>query len=54
MLARTESEVNEQINEGLASRQTKWPNLTYEEGVVAALAWAIGRTDDKPMEDFHA
>jgi hypothetical protein len=29
----------------------KWPSMTYEQGVAAALRWALGFTDDHPMED---
>jgi len=35
------------INEGL----NKWPNMTYEQGVQAALDWMLGNVDDPPMEE---
>lgn len=28
-----------------------WPGMTYEQGVSNALRWAVGHTDDNPMED---
>lgn len=37
--------------ESVAEGRTRWPALSYEEGVSAALRWAIGETEDRPMED---
>lgn len=50
----TDEQIDEQANR--ASEQvnhggSKWPGMTYEEGVQNALQWAIGAWDDKPMED---
>ena len=37
----------EQINSGTS----KYPGMTYEEGVRAALDWITGDIDDDPMND---
>lgn len=30
---------------------SKFPGMTYEQGVAAALEWALGETNTNPMED---
>lgn len=30
---------------------SRWPNMSYEEGVQAALEWVIGDAEEPPMED---
>lgn len=45
--------MHDQLNraiEGVACG-SKWPALSYEEGVMATLQWVLGHTDEKPMED---
>lgn len=53
-VTRTQEEVDavvdtaaEKINQG----RSKFPGMTYEEGVRAALDWITGNIDDHPMED---
>ena len=53
-VVRTSDEVNEvlnavavKINQGCS----KFPGMTYEEGVRAAIDWLVGDIDDNPMED---
>lgn len=51
---RSQREIDEQLN--LAVDQTmegssKWPGMTYEDGVENALRWVTGETDEAPMED---
>ena len=46
--------VDEELNKANASIEagtTRWPGMTYEQGVDAALRWACGHTDERPMED---
>lgn len=31
--------------------ESKFPGMSYEEGVAATLAWVFGETDESPMED---
>jgi hypothetical protein len=47
-------EIEEQLN--LAQEQvekggTKWPSMSYEQGVAETLMWITGNTGTKPMED---
>lgn len=52
VVARTEDEVNEQLNaanEASDSEGSRWPGMSYEEGVDAALRWVMGWGDDPPM-----
>lgn len=30
---------------------SRWPSMTYEQGVDAALRWVLGHIDERPMED---
>ena len=51
---RSEKEINEQIdaaNKQVHKGSTAVPGMTYEEGVVYALEWANGDSEDKPIED---
>ena len=34
-----------------AAQPTKFPAMTYEQGVEAALRWAAGDTDEDPLDD---
>lgn len=50
----TDDEVQEQIDlasEAAVTGQSQWPGMTYEQGVDNALRWALGETDDAPMEE---
>lgn len=53
-LARTDSQINEQLNRAIEvvdGGSTNWPGMSYEQGVDNALRWITGQTDDPPMED---
>jgi len=49
-LARSQEEIDEQINAAVESHN-RWPGMTYEDGVDAALRWVTGESASKPMED---
>ena len=53
MCSRTEEEIEAEINSARESAYegSSYPCLTFEEGVVAALLWVTGQTNDKPMEE---
>ena len=51
---RTPEEVNSVIDAAavmIERGRSKFPGMTYEEGVRAALDWLLGSIDDHPMED---
>jgi len=50
---RTPKEAEALLDEAIdrAHQQTKYPGMTYEEGVLATLDWLFGRNDDSPLED---
>jgi hypothetical protein len=52
-LARTDDEINGQLDLALdgIDNGSKWPGMSYEQGVEAALLWVTGQDDEKPMED---
>lgn len=52
---RTRQEIETELGrvdaDAAAGGRSKWPGMNYEQGVEAALLWALGDSDDKPMED---
>lgn len=47
-------EIEEMLNNGLpdgAEGPTKWPAMTYEQGVDAAVRWVLEWTADNPLGD---
>jgi hypothetical protein len=53
MVTRTQAEIDEQLNEAAEGVDggTKWPGMSYEDGVQNALLWVIGAASTPPMED---
>lgn len=54
MSIRPEKQIDEAINKCMEQEEkggSKWPGMTYEQGVSEALRWMTGATDDNPMED---
>lgn len=50
----TQEQIDEAINQATEQEDeggSKWPGMTYEQGVSAALRWASGETDEHPMAD---
>ncbi len=52
-IARTDDEVNDQISKADEGQNqgSKFPGMSYEEGVIAALDWITGVNDDAPMDE---
>lgn len=50
---RPQAEIDEQMNKANdgVNDGSKWPGMSYEEGVEAALMWVCGLSDDEPMVD---
>lgn len=44
-------EVTEAASENINQGRSKFPGMTYEEGVRNALDWIVGDLDESPMED---
>ena len=46
------SEVEDQIDkaEKTAHTRSRWPGMSYEQGVSQALRWVLGETDEPPMD----
>jgi len=50
----TADELEEQLVKAIEQNtkgSSRWPGMTYEQGVENALRWAVGEVDEKPMED---
>jgi hypothetical protein len=52
-MKRTDDEIYEQIDKAQKGMNigSKWPGMSYEEGVRAALDWVLGDAEEAPMED---
>ena len=52
-IKRTDEEIDNCLNEAAAGEAegSRWPGMSYEEGVGAALRWIIGDSEDNPMKD---
>ena len=48
---RTDEEIQDVISKASRGQGTKWPSMTYEEGVEQALLWVTEEIDDNPMEE---
>jgi hypothetical protein len=54
MTVRSQEEVNEQIDrasDNINKGISKYPGMTYEEGIRAAIDWMSGESDELPMDD---
>lgn len=54
IVERSQEEVDEQLNlamEAVDRGRSKWPGMSYEDGVRAALNWMTGDDETPPMED---
>jgi len=52
-IVRTENEVDEIRNEACEGMDSgsKYPGMTYEDGIDAIIRWLLGETDDHPFEE---
>ena len=53
MTTKTENEIYDVIDQAteiVSEEGTKCAGMSYEDGVIAALEWVIGRTDNSPVE----
>lgn len=51
---RSDEEAEAMLNDGLpdgAENPSKWPGMTYEQGVDAAARWLLGWTDENPLAE---
>lgn len=51
---REEEEFDDVINTAYEIKDevgSKWPGMSYEDGVIAALEWAKGERDEHPFEE---
>ncbi|UVG34318.1 hypothetical protein SEA_GRASSBOY_61 [Microbacterium phage Grassboy] len=50
----TDQEVEDVINDAhdnIDQGTSRWPSMTYEQGVADALNWVIGERDEHPFEE---
>lgn len=47
----TEKQINEVITKLIDNPGPRWPGLTYEDGIRAALDWVLGDEENDPLVD---
>lgn len=53
-IVRTDAEINEQLNiaaDGI-NEGSKYPGMSYEDGIQQFWLWVTGETDEKPFEEW--
>ncbi len=52
---RSDAEIRRELGnmdpDAVAGSGSKFPGMSYEQGVDAALRWALGDTDERPMDE---
>jgi len=49
---RTDDEIDNLLNECVETEEeSKFPGMTYEQGIQMAIRWLIGEEETNPMED---
>lgn len=52
IIVRVEKQIEEQIQKAEDTQHSsKYPGMSYEQGVIAMYEWLTGETDDLPLED---
>lgn len=50
----TEKQIDDVVNdayENIEEGTSRWPGMTYEQGVANALQWVTGDSEDRPFEE---
>lgn len=50
----SDTEIDEQLNRARDQEEqgdSRWPGMSYEQGVAAAIMWLRDETDEVPIED---
>ena len=53
-MKRSDSEINDVLNdcsEQEIKGSSRWPAMTYEQGVAEALRWVTGQSEDHPTQE---
>lgn len=51
---RSQSQIDEVVNdayENIDAGGSRWPGMSYEQGVAAALEWVTGASEEPPFEE---
>lgn len=51
---RTKAEIERVLNKAMQAfdEGTYYPGMSYEQGILDALAWITGESEDEPLEDL--
>jgi hypothetical protein len=52
-IGQSDADIDEVMNKAAEGMDngTRWPGMTYEQGVHQAINWVTGQSDENPMED---
>ena len=53
-IKRTDEEIDDVLNDCMVQENrgsSRWPAMTYEQGVAEALRWVIGQSEDHPTQE---
>ncbi len=52
-IERTEQQINELLDKALEAfdKGTNYPGMSYEQGILDAIYWLTGQTDDDPLSE---
>lgn len=52
-ITRTQKEIDDVLNKAADGMDdgSKWPGMSYEQGVDAAIRWLTGESEDNPMDE---
>jgi len=51
---RTKQEIEDEVDRAydmISDGGSKWPGMSYEDGVIAALLWVLETNGDRPMDE---
>lgn len=53
VVVRTSADIDDVMNEAMEAQDegSKFPGMSYEQGVTAGINWVLGNTSENPMED---
>lgn len=52
---REDAEINRVLDKAMKAfdEGTNYPGMSYEQGIMDAIQWIVGETDDEPLEEIE-
>ena len=53
-IQRTDQQINDLLNKAINAfdNGTNYPGMSYEQGILDAINWLIGQTNDNPLDEI--